>query len=211
MLAQVQAQVQAQQLQSSQLAGGLGRVNSAPPQGMPMQQQGMPGLSRHPSAGLLATAGGGVTTNLSKLQSDLEKQGGFHKWLMDMLPQPIFVRTATGAVLYANRATADAVGVLPGRHIERWQLTPRAVPRAGLMGLGNQGSQIAEMVEGERDLPRAAIAGSPHVLPAPSESHSVLLQDAAGAQRSLLSMHRIPFWMADSGGLHHAVVMYIGC
>ena len=108
--------------------------------------------------------------------------GSFHRWLMDMLPQPIFVRTASGAILYANRAAAEAVGVAGSGRIERWQFTPRAVPRpAGRPASANAGANqgASEVVEGELDLPRGAMpaSGPRMTLPAPSERHAVLLQD----------------------------------
>ena len=146
-----------------------------------------------------------------------EGGGGFHKWLMDMLPQPIFVRTASGAILYANRAAAEAVGVPGGGRIERWQFTPRAVPRpssannASAMG-GGGGGQISEASEGELDLPRGPIAPSSATqltLPSPTERHAVLLQDRLGFQRTVLSMHRMPFWLVDRSGAQHAIVMYV--
>lgn len=65
--------------------------------------------------------------------------------------------------------------------------------------------------QGELDLPRGALSrGSAQLaLPAPTERHAVLLQDRAGAQRMVLSMHRMPFWLIDRAGASHAVVMYV--
>ena len=65
--------------------------------------------------------------------------------------------------------------------------------------------------QGELDLPRHPCApGAPQVaLPAPTERHAVLLQDQGGAQRTVISMHRMPFWLVDRTGAQHAVVMYV--
>ena len=64
---------------------------------------------------------------------------------------------------------------------------------------------------GELDLPRGAMStnGPRMTLPAPSERHAVLLQDRAGAQRMVLSMNRMPFWLVDTAGSQQAVVMYV--
>ena len=55
-------------------------------------------------------------------------------------------------------------------------------------------------------MPRTA---QPLTLPAPTERHAVLLQDLNGAQRMVLSMHRLPFWLVDRLGMQHAVIMYV--
>ena len=149
---------------------------------------------------------------LVALQRDLEKQAGFHKWLMDMLPQPIFC--ACGR----RRHTVPQPGHIGGRRrIARRDdraLAAHATRRA-------QAEQSRQRVRPGRERQRrrrarlaaaalsSTTAGPP--LPAPTEGHSVLVQDTTGAQRSILSMHRVPFWMADSTGVQHAVVMYISC
>ena len=118
------------------------------------------------------------------------------------------------AILYANRAMAEAVGASHAGQLEAWQLTPRAVPKASAaMTDGVLPAHGGHSVQGERDLPRVPIpaAGALPPLPAPTKSHTVLVQDAMGVQRSLLSMHRVPFWVADSTSVQHAAVMYIGC
>merc|ERR1711871_1022804 len=61
--------------------------------------------------------------------------GTFHDWLLGMLPQLIYVRSADGALLYANKAGAEAAGVTPGAVIEAWQVTPAALLNANEMGL----------------------------------------------------------------------------
>ena len=147
---------------------------------------------------------------IQSLQADLRGEGGFHKWLMDMLPQPVFVRSATGKLLYANRATHEAVGVPTHERIAEWQLTPRAVPRPAGASHYRSGEMITTE-EGEADLPRIPIQGqpAPRPLPAPTERHAVMLQDQTGTQRCVADMHRIPFWMLDSSHTQHAVVMYM--
>ena len=132
----------------------------------------------------------------------LSAGGSFHKWLLDMLPLPIVVRTAEGDIIYSNRAACTAVGLLGGgmQLLERWQFTPRAVPRPG----------VNANVEGELDLPRGPMA-SATALPVPTEGHPVLLQaNRVGGQTAVVMMHRRPFWILDASGAHFAVVLYVG-
>ena len=84
------------------------------PPAAPQPQPPVPQQAPPPAA---ATFGGG--------------QGGFHQWLMNVLPQPIIVRTSNGGLLYANRAACAAVKSNPGDRLERWQFTPRAVATPG--------------------------------------------------------------------------------
>ena len=164
-----------------------------------------------PPAGRCVAAVSDASVSDGEMAMPFGGAGSFHRWLMDMLPQPIFVRTASGAILYANRAAAEAVGVAGSGRIERWQFTPRAVPRPANRAAAVNPTGASEPVEGELDLPRGAMStnGPRMTLPAPSERHAVLLQDRAGAQRMVLSMNRMPFWLVDTAGSQQAVVMYV--
>ena len=137
----------------------------------------------------------------------------FFKWLLDMLPQPILVRSSGGAILYANRAAARVVDVPPiaGERIEPWQVTPRSTMPA----------DSTRVVDGEADLPRGPIQpwqfdaaasgtamGVSRALPPPSAGHAVMLQ-ARNFRTMLVTMYRIPFWLVDRRGTHHAVVLYV--
>jgi hypothetical protein len=105
------------------------------------------------------------------------------------------VRSASGDIVFANRAAAAMVGLPAGSVVERWQVTPRATR--------------AEASEGELDLPRKHLGKSaPPELPPPTERHPVLLLDRAGQQHHVLSMTRTPFWLVDRHGAQHALVMY---
>ena len=164
-----------------------------------------------PPAGRCVAAVSDASVSDGEMAMPFGGAGSFHRWLMDMLPQPIFVRTASGAILYANRAAAEAVGVAGSGRIERWQFTPRAVSRPANRAAAVNPAGASEPVEGELDLPRGAMStnGPRMTLPAPSERHAVLLQDRAGAQRMVLSMNRMPFWLVDTAGSQQAVVMYV--
>ena len=138
----------------------------------------------------------------------------FYRWLLDVLPQPIFVRNSAGLLLYHNRALSDLVGQPADRKIEPWQVTPQAlVSSFGAHVTSLRSGRFAAQTEGELDLPRGAVphAGSPPSLPPPTPHHGVLLQDGAKQQQTLLSMHRTPFWLLDSNGATmQAAVMYVG-
>jgi len=148
--------------------------------------------------------------------------GGFHHWLLDMLPQPIFVRAASGALLFSNAAAATALGMPTGSTIEGWQVTPQVV------ALDESACSVTDTA-GEADLPRGGLPTSLSLpaLPAPTERHPVLLQhsgtgtgddggDDGGSygqlcgQQTLLHMARTPFWIVDGSGARHALVLYVG-
>lgn len=127
-----------------------------------------------------------------------------HKSLLDLLPQPVFVRSATGSLLYCNQAAAYAIGTPRGEVPEAWQVTPQVAPQPHVAGVGVES-------EGELDLPREPVdQRSSPALPPPSNHFCVLLQDPSGMTRTMLSTHRIPFWMAASDGTKRAVVLYVG-
>ena len=58
-------------------------------------------------------------------------------------------------------------------------------------------------------VPIAPSSATQLTLPSPTERHAVLLQDRLGFQRTVLSMHRMPFWLVDRSGAQHAIVMYV--
>jgi hypothetical protein len=142
-----------------------------------------------------------------------------HRKLLDMLPSPVFVRSATGDILYANRALIDAVGVPEGSVPASWQIAPH-VP--GTTEPGNNADHArAVALSGEHDLPPDMPAdpsgGLPPVpLPAAQLGISVALTHSQHTQPSaVLQMNRIPFWLAApaaDGGVsdqHRAVVLYV--
>lgn len=167
--------------------------------------------SMHPQGGAMQSAM--ATMQSSSSFADIEAltracTGGdaLHKRLLDLLPQPIFLRSAAGNLLYANQACNILVGVNGGGYAEPWQITPQMVMHAHLNLMG--GTDNA----GEVDIPREPVMGTPPMLPPPANNFCVLLQDKDGRSRHLISTHRVPFWMAtaDGTGRQRAVVLYVG-
>ena len=149
-----------------------------------------------------------------------------HRKLTDLLPTPVFVRSALGEILYANRAGSLAVGEVPGILPASWQVTPQvaamthplrmAARAAAMSGAAACPGALAAAGEGELDLPQQPLSiASPEELPSATAAHYVLLQGRGAAMRSVLTMHRIPFWLAVPGAdgfaptEKRAVVMYV--
>lgn len=133
-----------------------------------------------------------------------------YKSLLDLMPTPIYVRTADGQILFANRCGSLAAGELPGMHPAAWQVTPQVAPTTHPSRLRANASRVDK--EGEVDLPHehipASAVGEP--LPEPVRDYSVLIQGRAAPIRAVLTMHRIPFWVATPDGTaQRAVVMYV--
>ena len=164
----------------------------------------------------------------------LHTTGPLHQALLDLLPQPIFVRSAAGVVLYANRALNDACGMPPGSLPQPWQIAPQFTTvmhtqRMGNSGHGSRGgshpasrensvhggSAASDTANHEMDLPLDIV--SPGVgkapLPPASQSCTVLLHslDTSKPPVLLSSLHRIPFWLSadDGSGTQRASVMYV--
>jgi len=166
-----------------------------------------PLLSSHPTSVPLSLASGD--------RAGSGVGGTFYEWMLGMLPQPVYVRAVDGSLLYANKAGAEAASVPAGGVIEPWQVTPAAVLSVNdlpSLGVLESVSGSPNEFEGELDLPRTSMpAGIPlPPLPPPCAAYRVLVLDQVGVQRCLLSMHRIPFWLNEPNGCHHAVVLYVG-
>lgn len=167
---------------------------------VPPQQQHattpMAGLHRSPSVMEFAQVSSFVMSTGKAL----------HKWLLDLMPQPVFVRSATGSLLYCNQAGAQSVGMPRGEWPESWQVTPQVAPQPHAAG-------VTAETEGELDLLREPVdQRSSPPLPSPCNHFFVLLQDGTGVTRTVLSTHRIPFWLAasDGSGTKRAAVLYVG-
>ncbi|KOO34634.1 hypothetical protein Ctob_011485 [Chrysochromulina tobinii] len=120
--------------------------------------------------------------------------------------QPVFVRSATGSILFCNFAATDAVGLPRGEWPQAWQITPQVVSPPYAPGVTSE-------MRGELDLLRDPVdQHDPVALPAPTSNFNVLLQNSRGIYQSMLCAHRIPFWMAssDNSGTKRAVVLYVG-
>ena len=129
-----------------------------------------------------------------------------HHGLINLLPQPVFVRSATGSILFCNFAATDAVGLPRGEWPQAWQITPQVVSPPYAPGVTSE-------MRGELDLLRDPVdQHDPVALPAPTSNFNVLLQNSRGIYQSMLCAHRIPFWMAssDNSGTKRAVVLYVG-
>ena len=140
-----------------------------------------------------------------------------HRKLLDLLPAPVFVRSAHGEILYANRSGSLAVGEVPGIMPAPWQVTPQVATtphpsRASRATPAANGATGNNDAEGELDLPRDLLPVSSTVeLPPSSGSYYVLLQGRGASIRTVLTMHRVPFWMSapNAAGMKRGVVMYV--
>ena len=175
----------------------------------------------------------GLSPALGTLMTDgFQIVGGglqMYKCVLDLIPSPIFVRSADGKIIYSNRCGYVTLGEAPNAlpaawqvtsshvkssqvtssHVKSWQVTPQLAPTTHL-------SRRTGDKEGEVDLPRdpvpAATATNEPLPPLPAASHgfSVLIQGRSTPIRAVLLMHRIPFWLASpDGSAHSAVCMYV--
>ena len=163
----------------------------------------------------------------------LHASGPLHQGLLDLMPQPIFVRSASGTVLYANRALVEVCGVSPGSLPKPWQIAPQFTTATHTLRLtgedggagggstsgsvhgGEGGSVGGDTTHHELDLPLETVspgATKPQLPPA-SQGCAVLLQPADHTKAPLLlaPLHRIPFWLStdDGSGTQRASVMYV--
>jgi PAS domain-containing protein len=195
-----------------------------------------------PGSAVLPGGGGGVSQNgaaagaVQAVQAaggvqprafapSLLNDGALHRSLLDFLPMPMFVRSATGAILYANRALTDAAGVPAGSVPAPWQVapqipgststsTPSPTATGGADGGGGGASTgVVPETDLPPDAPASASAGSvPSTpLPQPMFNYTVRLADPNNRTSLLQSMHRIPFWLAteDGSNMQRAVCLYV--
>mmetsp|Transcript_4071 Transcript_4071/g.10555 ORF Transcript_4071/g.10555 Transcript_4071/m.10555 type:complete len:391 (+) Transcript_4071:2-1174(+) len=199
------------------------RQNAAAADGQPQSSAPMggppppfpPRLDAAPYGPPGATSAGGMPIDAAMAAEmagvGLRTAGGsmLYKSLLDLMPTPIYVRTAEGQLLFSNRLGSITAGEPPGMLPAPWQVTPQVAPvtHPSRMMTGRSADK-----EGEIDLPRdqipAGAIGEP--LPPPSQGYSVLIQGRSAPIRNVLTMHRIPFWFsASDGGAQSAVVMYV--
>ena len=234
--------------------------------GPPLAEQNLAGnASSHgmPWPAVPASPMDAITAGLTEEIRSSVVVGQFFRRLLDMLPNPIFVRTAKGEIIFTNRCGSLTLGGMSGMTPEPWQVTPQVAAqthpsrqRQSASAKFNQQGRMSAP-EGELDLPidPVPLNAPPSVteLPPPSNNYYVLLQGAmrraaslpsrasphrlgpgvlppsplhldlltpphpcihAGrgvSNRTVLAMHRIPFWLAseDSSNTQQAVVMYV--
>ena len=170
----------------------------------------MMGISQHQST-RCAAADAASAAVAQVLAPSLLNDDALHRGLLDYLPVPMLVRSATGAILYANRALTDAAGVATGSVPSAWQVSPQ-MPNAPAPPSHVDGSEI---IAPEHDLPPDApsTSGSVPQVPLPPVvlNCSLLLRDSQKRTSVLHPMHRIPFWLAtgDGSNLQRAVVLYV--
>jgi hypothetical protein len=182
-----------------------GAQNGASGSGVVGAQVGASAAAEAVAAGLSPALGTLMTDGFQIVGGGLQ----MYKCLLDLIPSPIFVRSADGKILYTNRCGFVTLGEASSALPAAWQVTPQLAPTT-------HSSRRAGDKEGEVDLPRdpvpAATATNEPLPPLPAASHgfSVLIQGRSTPIRAVLLMHRIPFWLASAdGSAHSAVCMYV--
>lgn len=214
----------------------IGAANGAPP--LPHATGASPDTAAVPVASMSGAALGGGAAGwpaaadsgaptcpmFSGLSDDFRSnviEGQLYRRLLDMVPAPVFVRTAKGEIIFANRSGLLILGEVPGMTPAPWQVTPQITAHRHPSRAGKTPSaprfdgRMPQAPEGELDLPPDPVPldapSSVTELPAPSTNYYVLLQGRTASTRTVLPMHRIPFWLAteDSSNTQRAVVLYV--